>query len=190
MIRVQRHHLPLVPPGPIPSTCAIIAKEMHPVIAIEEMVLMRVADSSFTLIRKQRTLGTALGGILLAVSLSACGQTAPSTTQQPSTITIKSSGMTSLWSYQPHPLVALKPFNVNVSLLAANGKPVTNAHIVVSLHMAIMDMPHQTMALQNVGHGHYKGHSIFLMAGTWDMTANVDALGHHTKENFSVNVSD
>ncbi|POB10612.1 hypothetical protein CO251_07180 [Sulfobacillus sp. hq2] len=192
MIRIQRHHLPHAPPRPIPSTCAIIAKEMHPVIAIEEMVLLRAADSSLmpTFIRKQRTLGMVFGGALLTLSLSACGQTAPSATHQPSTITIKSSGMTSLWSYRPHPLVALKPFNVNVSLRTANGKPVTNAHIVVSLHMTIMDMPHQTMVLQNVGHGHYQGHGIFLMAGTWDMTANVDALGHHTKENISVNVSD
>ncbi|WP_430626247.1 hypothetical protein [Sulfobacillus thermotolerans] len=102
---------------------------------------MRAADSSLmpTFIRKQRTLGMVFGGALLTLSLSACGQTAPSATHQPSTITIKSSGMTSLWSYRPHPLVALKPFNVNVSLRTANGKPVTNAHIVfIDTHIPLL----------------------------------------------------
>jgi hypothetical protein len=92
--------------------------------------------------------------------------------------------------YQPNPPVALKTFDARMTLLSAQGAPVTGAHILLHLKMAIMDMPEQTFALKSQGGGHYSGHSVFLMAGTWNVMTDINIQGRNLKEKFSVNVSD
>ena len=144
-------------------------------------------------IRDNRTaqkLAPILGLVILALSAAGCGQASAASPQGSATVKISSPGMATTVTYRPNPVVALKPFHVTVSLLSANGKPVNNAHIVMHLQMTVMDMPEQTFALQSAGGGRYRGHSIFLMAGTWDMIAQIDVAGHKTKETVAVNVSD
>lgn len=131
-----------------------------------------------------------LGLAILALSAAGCGQASAASPQGSATVKISSPGMSTTVTYRPNPVVALKPFHVTVSLLSANGKPVSNAHIIMHLQMTVMDMPEQTFALQSAGGGRYRGHSIFLMAGTWDMIAQIDVAGHKTKETVAVNVSD
>ncbi len=130
--------------------------------------------------------------VLTAPALVAgCGQTPVASTSHSvgaKTAVLGSSGIKMILSYQPSPPVSLKTFHTKVNLVASGGKPIANAHVTMHLKMLEMDMPIQNVRLKSDGRGQYSGHSIFFMAGPWQMTTDVTVNGKTMKESLTVHV--
>ena len=74
------------------------------------------------------------------------------------------------------------PNNLEVKVLGADGKPVTDATVSAAFFMPAMpsmNMPamRNTVPLQSAGNGVYRGTGQLEMGGTWDVTVNVSRNG-------------
>ncbi len=134
--------------------------------------------------------GISLIAMAGSVLVAGCGQTSgTSHTVGHKTAMLGSSGIKMTLSYQPSPPVSLKTVHTQVTLMASNGKPVTDAQVTMQLIMLEMTMPPRQIHLKNDGKGHYSGHSIFLMAGPWRMMTDITVKGKTMKESLTVHVS-
>ncbi len=140
----------------------------------------------------KRLLITFMGMGALGILLAGCGSSAPAARSTPKTLKASwnSPPVSMVLVYNPNPPVALKTFQTHMTLKTAEGAPVTGAHVVLFFKMAIMDMPAQSFTLHSTGPGKYSGHSVFLMAGKWNVVTDIAVQGRTLKEKFSVNVSD
>jgi hypothetical protein len=117
--------------------------------------------------------------LLLVPALAACGGGRPGyiTQQQPAdgiTITLE----------RPQQAQVLKDYDLFVSLIDAQGKPVDGAIVFIDIVMPAMSMGTNQPLADPLGNGQYRIKGVFTMEGDWRLTVHAKIAGQDHAATF------
>jgi hypothetical protein len=110
--------------------------------------------------------------LLLVPALAACGGGRPgyTTQQQPA------DGLTIMLE-RPQQAQVLQDYDLFVSLIDAQGKPVDGAIVFIDIVMPAMSMGSNQPLADPLGNGQYRVKGVFTMEGNWRLTVHATVAG-------------